>query len=75
MILLYDTMPADSLVKVVKRNKNDSEGDILDQKKDQIPGTVRHIRLKESPYAAHQPVGNHQRRDKQILKFTPGLTK
>ena len=39
-----------SLVNVVKRNEDDSQGDVLFQKKDQTPEEVRHIRLKESAY-------------------------
>ena len=35
-ILLYNTMPAESLVKVVKRNEDVSLGEILDRKKGQI---------------------------------------
>ena len=32
-ILLYNTMPAESMVKVVKRKKDDSQGEILNQRR------------------------------------------
>ena len=64
-------MPAESLVKVVRRIQDDSQGEILHKKKDQIREAVRHIRLKESPYAAQRAVGNHQRNDRPILQITP----
>ena len=37
-------MLAETLPKVVKRNKDDSQGEIIFQKKDQIREEVRHIR-------------------------------
>ena len=72
-IFLFDTMPSESSVEMDKRNNDDSEGAILNQRKDQILEEVRHIRLKESPYAAQRVVCNHQGSDKPILKITPRL--
>ena len=71
--LFCHTMSTESLVKVVKRNKDDSHGEILEQKNDQIGEEVRYRRLKDSPYAAQRSVGNHQRSDKTILKITPRI--
>ena len=39
-------MPAKSLMKMVKRNKDDSQGEILCQKEDLVREEVRHIRLR-----------------------------
>ena len=66
-------MPPESLVKVVKTNKDFSPGEMFYQKKDQIREDVRHIRLKESPHAAQRAVGKHQRIDTPILKITPRI--
>ena len=71
-IIVSDHAPG-NLAKVVKRNKDDSQSEILVQKKDQIREEVRHFRLKESPKAAQQAVGNHQRSDRPILKITPRI--
>ena len=60
-------MPAESWANVVKRNKDDSHGEIPYQKKDQIDEEVRKIRSKESPCAAQRAVGNHQQNDRPIL--------
>ena len=47
-----NAMPTESLVKKVKRNEDDSRGEINHQKEDQIREEVRHIRLKDDPNAA-----------------------
>ena len=49
-------MPAESLVTVVKRNEDDSEGEIYDQEKYQIRGEFLCFRLKEDPNAADSAV-------------------
>ena len=67
-ISLYNTMPAECLVTVVKRNKHDSQGELRYQKNDQFRGTVRLIRLKENPNTAQK------RLDRQILKITREVT-
>ena len=59
-------MPAESLV-----DADDSHGEMLYQKKYQIRGEIRLIRLKENPGAAQQAVNDHQRLDRPILKITP----
>ena len=70
-ISLRHTVQAEVLVKVVTSNKDDSQGEILSQKKkDQIREEVRHIRSKEGPYAARRAVGNHQGLDRPILEIT-----
>ena len=61
------------LVNVVKRNDDDSRGEINHQKKDQIREEVRHIRLKENQNERQQAVGDHQRLDRHTLKIAKEL--
>ena len=58
---------------MVKKNKDDSQGEILYQKKDQNQEAVRPIPLKESPHVAQQGVGDNQRTNTLILKITSRL--
>ena len=62
-----------SLVNVVKRNEDDSRGEINHQKKDQIREEVHHIRLKQNQNEAQQAVDDHQRLNRHTLKIAKEL--
>ena len=72
-MLLFHSMSAESLVKVVKRQKRPITGRFSVKRRIRFEKEFRHIRLKKSPYATQRVLGNHQRLDKPILQIKPRI--
>ena len=68
-IILYESMPADCLVKVVRRNRNDTDEEILDQGETPAPREAPRVVLKRAPFAWRDPSRNLPQDD--VARSTP----
>ena len=67
--LLYESMPADCFVKVVRRNQNDTDEEILDQGETPAPREAPRVVLKRAPFAWRDPSRNLPQDD--VARSTP----